>query len=162
MQIKKDTIVDEELKSKYLDLLYQTEINNKNAYIYVLFEHKSYQDSGVAIQILRYMAATWQLEIDQKVKELSIILPIVIYHGKLRWNTSQKLSDLLVAIPPELKPHIPDYQYFLYDIPRYTSDQIKGEARLRIFLETLKNTFNPAFIQEVPVCVLAQAGWNQY
>ena len=156
LQIKKDTITDEKLKSKYLDLLYQTKTNNKPAYIYLLFEHKSYQDSGVAVQILGCMAATWQLEIEQKVKELSIILPVVVYHGKPQWNTGQKLSDLMAAIPPELKPYLPDYQYLLYDIPRYPAEQIKGEIKLRIFLETLKNTFNPAFISEVLETILSK------
>ncbi|MCD5407360.1 MAG: hypothetical protein LRZ99_06690, partial [Desulfotomaculum sp.] len=43
-----------------------------------------------------------------------------------------------------------------YDIPRYPAEQIKGEIKLRIFLETLKNTFNPAFISEALEKILVE------
>jgi predicted transposase/invertase (TIGR01784 family) len=146
LEIKKDTFIEPELKERYTDILYQVKLNNKKAYLYLLFEHKSYKDKNITIQLLQYMVNIWQLDIKQKAKELPIIIPIVIYHGIGKWNIGLKLSDILTPPAPlELKKYIPDYQYILYDLPTYNSEQIIGEAKLQIFIRTLANTFNPEF-----------------
>ena len=49
--------------------------------IYFLFEHKSYQDNKIFIQLLKYMYLMWQKDIDAG-KSPRVIIPIVFYHGK--------------------------------------------------------------------------------
>ena len=56
LEIKKDTFVDQELVEHFSDILYQLKFRNgQNTQVYVLIEHKSYSDSLVAFQLLRYM-----------------------------------------------------------------------------------------------------------
>ena len=118
LTIAKDTNINKEhQKEQRLDVLYQVKINNQKAYLYLLFEHKNYNDPRIILQLLQYMIDTWYLELDQGTKALPVILPLVIYHGRAKWNTGLKLSDMLVSIPPELKKYIPDYQYVLKDLP---------------------------------------------
>lgn len=66
LEIKKDTFVDQELAEHFSDILYQLKFRNgQNAQVYVLIEHKSYSDSLVAFQLLRYMIRIWELELKQ-------------------------------------------------------------------------------------------------
>jgi len=53
--------------------------------IYFLFEHKSYQDKKIFMQLLRYMYLMWQRDSDEK-KPLRAIVPLVFYHGKDPWQ----------------------------------------------------------------------------
>ena len=69
LEIKKDTFVDQELAEHFSDILYQLKFRNgQNAQVYVLIEHKSYSDSLVAFQLLRYMIRIWELELKQHSK----------------------------------------------------------------------------------------------
>ena len=52
--------IDEKLKKDFSDLLYQVDIDGKKGYIYILFEHKSYEDEKVIFQLLRYMSRIWE------------------------------------------------------------------------------------------------------
>ena len=74
--------IDKNLKKDFSDLLYQVEIDGREGYIYILFEHKSYEDEKVIFQLLRYMTKIWEERFDSKRKKAPIIIPLVIYHGK--------------------------------------------------------------------------------
>ena len=58
--------VDEDLQESFKDMLYKTTINGVEGYIYILFEHKSYNDSLVSFQILKYIIKIWEEKIDKK------------------------------------------------------------------------------------------------
>ena len=69
LEIKKDTFVDQELVEHFSDILYQLKFRNgQKTQVYVLIEHKSYSDSLVAFQLLRYMIRIWELELKQQSK----------------------------------------------------------------------------------------------
>ena len=54
LQLVKDSFVDEALREHFSDLLYEVGLRDRgSAYVCVLFEHKSYVDSLVALQVLR-------------------------------------------------------------------------------------------------------------
>ncbi len=56
LQIEKDSFVDEHLREQFSDLLYRVGLSEgKDGFVYMLFEHKSYPDRFVAVQLLRYM-----------------------------------------------------------------------------------------------------------
>ena len=55
LSIFKDSFIEKELQEYFSDILYKVEIKDQPAWIYLLFEHKSYPDSIVAFQLLRYM-----------------------------------------------------------------------------------------------------------
>ena len=76
LEIKKDTFVDEELVEHFSDILYQLKFRNgQKTQVYVfpkgtraVIEHKSYSDSLVAFQLLRYMIRIWELELKHQSK----------------------------------------------------------------------------------------------
>lgn len=142
---QKDSYIEEDLKETFSDLLFQTKISNEESYIYFLFEHKSYPANKVAIQLLRYMLNIWNDKSCQKQKDkLPIIIPLVVYHGKAMWNAELKLSELIQGfdkLPEGVKKYVPDYEYILYNISKYSDDEIKGNVKLRIFLKVLRDIF---------------------
>ncbi len=67
-EISKDTFVDSEFKDSSSDILYKVGLySGGQSCIYVLFEHKSYQDRMVAFQILKYMTNVWDLGSAKKI-----------------------------------------------------------------------------------------------
>lgn len=146
IQIVKDSFVEKELKEIFSDLLYKTTINDQEGYIYFLFEHKSYPHKLITIQLLKYILNIWELMVKQeKTEKLPVIVPLVIYHGKRKWTIGSKLLDIVREVSEDFEKYIPDYQYILYDISAFTDDQIKGELKLRIFLELLGHIFKDDF-----------------
>lgn len=54
-ELVKDSFVDAELRRHYSDLLYRVRLRDGgDAFVYILFEHKSGPDKWVAFQLLRY------------------------------------------------------------------------------------------------------------
>ena len=73
----------------------------ESATIYLLFDHKSYTDSAVAEQLLRYRIERWELDRRNKMKP-RVVIPIVFYHGKDSWNIPQKFEKLFKDVDPLL------------------------------------------------------------
>ncbi len=142
MELEKDTMIEEELSDVFSDLIYKVSLNGKDAYLYFLFEHKSYPYKKIALQLLKYIRSIWELKMKQGKKEkLPLIIPLVFYHGRLKWNIGLRLSDLLDDIPVEVKEYIPDFKYLLYDFSPYSGQEIIGNIELRIFLQLLRYIF---------------------
>ncbi len=142
LSLEKDSFIDQELEEAYSDLLYKTRINGKEGYLYFLFEHKSYQVPGLALQLLKYMVKIWE----QKAKEnntggLPVIIPLLIYQGEKQWEGKPSFSSLfdeLEFMPDKINRHIPDYEYVIYDFSPGSGQEIKGNMILRIYLEMIR------------------------
>jgi len=154
LEPQKDSFINEELQEVFSDMLFQVDINNKEGYIYFLFEHKSYPSQNIAFQLLNYMVRIWErkmkIEIDHKIP---VVIPLVIYHGKETWKIKTSLGEMIRGyedLPEEIRAYIPNYQYVLYDISRFSDDEIKGEAQLRILISIFRDIFtkNSDGIQE--------------
>lgn len=147
ISIQKDSFIDDAFKEHFSDLLFLVPLkSDSEVYVYTLFEHKSAPDSRVALQLLRYMVRIW--ERDEKKDLLRLIIPIVIYHGKQRWNVSTEFTALFPDIG-ELRGFLPNFHYLLYDLPRYAESEITGEYKLRMALWIMKYIFNPELLKEI-------------
>lgn len=147
ISVDKDSYIEKELGEYFSDILYKINLLGKESYIYFLFEHKSYNYKKITLQLLEYMIKIWNLKVKQR-KALPIIIPIVIHHGKSKWNVGLNLSDTLEEVPEELKKYIPNFEYILYDLTRFEDKDIRGHVKLRIFLEILKYIFSE---EELPI-----------
>ncbi|NWH06998.1 Rpn family recombination-promoting nuclease/putative transposase, partial [Desulfobacter latus] len=66
LEISKDSFIEKELADYYSDILYRVDLTGgSQGFIYVLFEHKSYYDKFVHLQVLEYMVKIWRLYIKQ-------------------------------------------------------------------------------------------------
>ncbi len=151
LEISKDTFVDKRLARHFSDLLYKVRIAGKRAFIYLLIEHKSELDKLTGFQLLRYIVKIWELfrKQNKKAKTLPPVIPIVLYHGKKKWDIKTQFISLVDA-PEDLKPYIPDFKYNLQDISHIPDEEIIGAILLQILLKTLKYIFTPQLRDKLP------------
>jgi predicted transposase/invertase (TIGR01784 family) len=116
-----------------------------DAFIYLLIEHKSWEELFTGFQLLKYMVRIWEFYLKQnkKAKTLPVIIPIVIYHGPKKWQLDTQFISLFNA-PEYVKDYIPDFNYNLHDISHFHDNEIKGVVLLRILFKTLKYISTPA------------------
>lgn len=141
LEPQKDSHIDEELKESFSDLLFKASINNREGYLYLLFEHKSYPSRDIALQLLKYMVRIWEVKVGETGR-LPVIIPLVIYHGKESWNVGRNLNDMILSydgLPQDVKVLVPDYEYLLYDLSDFTDEEIKGEVRNRIAIKITRD-----------------------
>jgi len=145
LKISKDTFIDKKNRKNESDILYEIIINQEKTYVYLLFEHKSYDYKYTALQLLRYMYNIWDLDIKQKRltknKKLQPIIPFVVYASEKEWTRGNTLAYLLEEIPEQIKKHIPDYEYLMLNLTVEDFDQIKGDLLTQIMLKTMKIVF---------------------
>ncbi len=151
LEICKDTFIEKDLKDYYSDMLYKVNLGKDPGYIYFLFEHKSYPDRLIHLQVLEYMIKIWRLELKQsKTRRISIIIPMVLYHGQDKWRIDDKLSSIFRGPAEQLADYIPDFKYILYDLSQYTDDQIKGTIMARVTMLLLKHIFDQDCSDRLP------------
>jgi predicted transposase/invertase (TIGR01784 family) len=143
LEIVKDSYVDNELTAHYSDILYKISISGKSAFIYLLFEHKSYIDRTVSFQLLRNMVKIWEQHFKQNKRAKK--LPCII----TPWKAKEGFSPLFDAIE-STEWYIPDFSYELFDISHIPEDTIKGDVLEKAVLLLLRCTFDPQRMQALP------------
>ena len=155
LEISKDSFIEKDLSDFYSDMLYKVNlIDASPGFIYVLFEHKSYYDRYVHLQLLEYMVKIWRLHIKQHKKSsarLPIVIPLLICHGRKEWpGDTMRLTFLLSGPVEDLAGYIPDFGFELYDLHRFSDDQLKGPIMNRVVLLLFKHIFNPELRHRLP------------
>ena len=141
-ELVKDTFIDAGLQEHFSDLLYKVKLRGTDAeaFLFFLFEHKSFPDQWVALQILRYLLEFWEHERTAGAKKLSPVFPIVFYHGRPKWSYPINFNALIDFKGREhLRPFASEYHLFLCDLTHLTDAQIKGGALLQTTMLLMKN-----------------------
>ena len=63
--IEKDSFIEAELSEVFSDILYKVNLAGRDAYLYFLFEHKSFPEPRISLQLLKYMIKIWEQKIKQ-------------------------------------------------------------------------------------------------
>ena len=152
--------VDDELKEHFTDLLYQVEFSSGNkAFIYILIDHKSVPDKKISVQLFRYMGQIWTYLTEQKDwHPLPRIMPMVVYHGKQKWNISTNFSDFFQKSDDELSSYFPNFEYSLIDLNTVSDENLSQNQRLRAFLTVLKHIQKPDFLDRMEN-ILTELRW---
>jgi predicted transposase/invertase (TIGR01784 family) len=121
-----DTYVSKELQKSISDIVYacQRADGVGEVKISLLIEHKSYVDKYAPIQIGSYIFSGLLKQIGEGEKP-SLIIPILLYHGRSRWEY-QTLSSLFGGLEPELSRFLPDYQYVFHNLGEIPDEQIQA------------------------------------
>lgn len=148
MTLQDGSFIDEEMKEHQTDIIYQVRLHSgAMAYVYFLFEHKSYPDPLVAFQLLRYMVRFWERQLKEG-SPLMAIIPLVIYHGERVWQVPTDFGALL-ASEEAIRPYLPDFRYHLSDFSQLSDEAIRGQIWLRVSLATLRAIFSPNLQEEL-------------
>ncbi len=100
------------------DQLYQIPLKSgSSVFIYLLFEHKSYHDPKVFLQLLEYLSKIYRWQFDHH-KKLQIILPFVFYHGEEKWDLGWRFAEMfaLEKTPKEFQSYIPNFEIQLFEL----------------------------------------------
>ena len=151
LEICKDSFIESDLKDYYSDMLYRVEFGESPGYIYFLFEHKSFPDRNIHLQLLEYMVKIWRLGQKQGgFGKLSIVVPLVLYHGRSKWRINENFLSGFNGPVESLVEYIPDFRYVLYDLSEYSDDEIKGTVMARVTMLLLKHVFEPDLADRLP------------
>ena len=148
LELQNDTFLNEKLKEEFADLIFRININNKEGYVYFLFEHKSYKDRMVIFQVLKYMINIWESKIQDEVGkkseiELPIILPLVVYHSEGKWDIKKTLGEMMPNykdFPDNIKKYIPNFEYLLFDLSEINKQSTKLISETMIIIKALSRT----------------------
>ena len=136
------SFVDEVFQEHHSDLLFEVTTNKgSRVSIYILFEHKSYPDKWVLLQLLRYLVNIWQQSVKDGSQQLQPILPIIIYHGESVWPYP---TDFLSYFAGDdlYHPFQPRFSALLKDFSAESDEQILGSLHLQSILLALRRIFD--------------------
>jgi len=110
--------ISNEMKDNFCDIVVKTKLKGTGmpvpyVDIYMVMEHKSYYDKAIFVQLLKYMLLMWEKDIAEK-KPLRIIIPLVFYHGKRKWDIPLQFIKQF-KISDEIKKYLLNFEYILFD-----------------------------------------------
>lgn len=145
LKVKKESYLNEELKEFFSDLILEVVLNSKydtKLELALLFEHKSYPDKFVLIQIGYYIFSHYLKAIKNK-KPLVLIIPIVYYHCRQKWRVP-KLVKLFTEYGKSLTKYLPQFEYLFFslnEIPKERLVHIRN-AMLTVALVAQRSSSN--------------------
>ena len=135
---------DAEYNSSYLDLTVECKLDGEDSKIYIIFEHKSYQDSMTIMQIMRYCMLIWEDEIKANKKTLTPIIPFIFYHGERKSALHSNFRDYF-EITDDLKKYLLSFEMVVFDTDKVTNDEIRENINNLFVVSAIlmmKNIFN--------------------
>ena len=146
LEIWHHTHVAESQRESRSDAVYRVRlVDGRRAWVYVLVEHKSgpdRPDRPVAAQLLRYLAALWELHGSAGGGlPLPVVIPLVIHHGPRPWKLPTELAEMVEA-SGALAPFVPRLRYLLLDLRVTEDEQVRGDPPVRATLLALRHVFD--------------------
>ena len=115
-----------------------------------LFEHKSYLPTfPIHLQLLDYLLQIWEDDL-KNGRPLSVIIPIVVYHGEKGWE-QKPFSDFFLDLPEDWRVFVPNFHYLLTDLSRMSEELIEEKQEseyLRNLFMALKFARNKEWIKQ--------------
>lgn len=137
----RDSFLDPNLTQHPADLLYAVQAltdADETTYVHILFEHKSYVESRINLDLLRYRVRIWEHGLNAgHGKPLPVIVPVVVYHGAANWTVSRQFAED-VATVPSLQDYVPHCVYHLVDLSQYSDAALRGAVILHTALLAFK------------------------
>ncbi len=157
LELVKDSFVDAELRKHFSDLLYRAPMRDGGeAFVYILFEHKSRPDQWVAFQLMRYEVKIWEPMARSREIKLPPIFPVVFYHGQERWNAPRDFVGLIAGAPDDgetrsLIRYQPWLEYYLCDFSPHAAEEVRGGALLCAYLLLMKYIYSDDLGARLPM-----------
>jgi predicted transposase/invertase (TIGR01784 family) len=116
LELIQESFIGNNQEESRTDLLFKIPLkdSNSSAYIYLLFEHKSYHDKKIYLQLLDYLAKIYSRQMENE-NRLSVVLPFVFYHGEKGWDLGTEFMHTFDkdSIPNILLKFIPNFAIHL-------------------------------------------------
>jgi predicted transposase/invertase (TIGR01784 family) len=165
VKIDPTAFVSNEFKDFYSDIVVKVKMISKSVRkistdIYFILEHKTRGHRRIFIQILKYMVSEWEKDINNN-KPLRVIIPIVFYHGKEKWNVPPSFNDQF-DIDDEVKEFLLNYRYVLFDTEIWNfRDENNKELRNNVLLFTALVLMKCAYYNDVKTIEEISSFWHK-
>ena len=141
LALETGSFITPELREQRSDLLMSVQLvaqaqPSQDVLVYFLMEHKSQPDELTAVQLLSYIVRIWERRL-RDGKKLCPILPLVIYHGQVKWTAARRIDELM-EIPESLRAYQVRFGFPLLDLTQLSDEEIGGESILQSTLQLLK------------------------
>lgn len=123
------TLVDESLRQRHTDVLFSVPLDGHEAFVFVLMEHQSSNDSLMAYRMLRYIVRIWDRYLDEnpRARKLPAVIPLVVYNGPGRWTAPRRLRDVIAPAPSGTEAeYLPQLSFLLDDLGVIDADQLRA------------------------------------
>ena len=123
LEVCKDKFIDENLDTRFTDMLYRLKLKNseQDAYVATLLEHRSTPQKYMPLRVLHYECSIMKQHL-KLYGRVPLVFSLVYYNGKKRWHYPLDLKALIDA-PTELIE-----QYALKPFQLVELNQISDEA----------------------------------
>jgi predicted transposase/invertase (TIGR01784 family) len=164
LTLQPGSFVDSTLAAQHTDLLYSAASRDgAETLVYVLFEHQSTlpTEGLMAFRLLRYQVRIWERwRADHpNAKTLPIIVPVVMYHGQVRWSeplSFDALLDVPAAARPGLESLLVRFAYLLYDLSEISDDELRQSATTTALAKLVMICFKHARTREDFIEILSR------
>ena len=150
LRIRKDSFITKELRPFYSDMLYSVKTTDREAFIYLLLEHKSFQDTMIGLQLLEYMVRIYRLAGKKNKDRLPLVIPIVMYHGRQKWRVERDMRALFGDLDPEMMAYVPKFRMEVFDLSQRQDDEFMSMALMGTALLAMKYVWDDGIIDAIP------------
>ncbi len=145
LELIQESFIGNNQEESRTDLLFKIPLKDRNssASIYLLFEHKSYYDRKIYVQLLEYLAKIYNRQLENE-SSLNVVLPFVFYHGEKGWDLGTEFLDTFDkdSIPTILLKFIPNFAIHLEILSaKGKAFQTKNLA-LKVFMRVVQTIRN--------------------
>ena len=154
---EKGSFVSDQLEEAFSDMIFSVRtLAGQYVNICFLLEHKSTPDKAAVFQVLHYISSA-MLKQAQDGKPPQLIIPILFYHGEQEW-AYRPLAGFFEGLDEALRPYLPVFEYIYNDIQALPDEALLAMLHSRLLqsaLLTMKHYFDPAYLEENAVLILA-------
>ncbi len=149
LELDTASYITDDLKENFADLVWRCNFKNggRQARIAFLHEHKSYLVEYPHFQLLDYIRGAWTTQIKQdKLPYLTI--PIVLYHGKEKWEEAP-LDSYFGVVEPDMLRFIPCFDYVLVNLQKYSDETIRAIDSIFLYrtLLAFKHSWDKTYLK---------------
>ena len=146
---------DMTVKDRIADVIYRVPVRGTDHHIdlFVILEHKSYNDLWTVFQLWRYVYFVCRQEYEKTEDagrghvpadyRLPPVVAIVLHHGESRFTGKTELSELFLQLPG-IEQYLPKLQAVLFDLNTVADDAIPEDPEvpeMKLVLAALKLVF---------------------
>ncbi len=120
-----NSYINDGLKEHFSDIVWSCALKNSQTKrkIAFLFEHKSYKPHYPHFQINDYQRGAWKMQIDAEQQPIPIV-PIVFYHGSVKWDY-ESFDSYFGNVEPTMLRFLPCFDYILVNMQNFSDEKIK-------------------------------------
>ena len=149
LRLEKDSFIDERLREQRSDLLFSVKSRSgQPTLLYLLLEHKSYQDRWTAFQVLGYAMRVLERHASGN-QLLPPLLAMVLYHGETRWSAPTTVEGL-TETREELAGSMLRFGFQLCDLSQAKLDGLHQRTALAMVLRVLKFIRSGELVARLP------------